>query len=72
MHLEGLVYCPLWANSVFNGAKMVFIDVDQIDKMALQGVNSSMGHRAESARAETDLLNLQCSVRMALQKYRNS
>jgi len=51
---------------------MVFIDVDQIDKMALQGVKQLHGHRAESARAETDLLNLQCSVRMALQKYCNS
>ena len=63
---QGLNYCTPWAETVFGGAEMVFIgvDIDQIDKMAPQGLKSAPGALQLNRHfgAETDLLNLQCSV----------
>ena len=62
---QGPNYFPLWAKSVFGGAKTIFIgvDMDPIDKMDPRRVKSAPG-AIELKRhfgAETDLLNLQCS-----------
>ena len=56
----------LWAKTVFDGAAMIFfeVDLDQIDKMAPRRVKSAPGaiELNQHVGPETDLLDLECGL----------